>query len=403
MAYYAPSVLSYIALLIISFLFLKKYFSQEAALLVSVAMCAMPNMLEFALQIRMYSLGMLFVTGAFYIVYILGMNTLENGEYGWSKYWLFLTLLNVAAAYTHYFAGVAAAAISVFLLVYLLVKGRDKKKVILNWCVHCAIMMVLYLPWIPVLFKQMSTVGKGYWIGKITEGELHSYPDMLFNIPNELYRDLLIAVYILGLFLFLLHFSKNHQNYWLAGCYIVIMLWLGFGLGYSVLRTPILVSRYMVIILPLFYIPICVCYAKPEGKKYSVAVFTLFVICFVENYETLYDKYVAFNQEFLVSDIENQVSEEDVLFYTDLHEMCIHKAYFPKITCYALEGIDNDEVFHYWPEMIDCNMIESVGEMDDVAGDIWMFNGEYLDAFQECGWQVEAVEVATGTMYRLYR
>ena len=70
-AYYAPSILSYIILLIVTFLFFKKYFSEEAALMVSVALSATPNMFDFALQIRMYSLGMLLVTASFYIVYIL--------------------------------------------------------------------------------------------------------------------------------------------------------------------------------------------------------------------------------------------------------------------------------------------------------------------------------------------
>lgn len=402
-AYYAPSILSYIILLIITFLFFKKYFSEEAALMVSVALSATPNMFDFALQIRMYSLGMLLVTASFYIVYILTKNVLEDNQYSWSKYWLFLAVINVLAAYTHYFAGVAAVSISFFLLFYLGVKGKNKKKVIFNWCIYCALMVILYLPWLSVLIRQMSSVGSGYWIGKLTETELHAFPGILFSMSNDLYGDLLSAAYIIGLFLFLLHFRKNHQNYWLSGCYIVILLWFAFGIGYSVLKTPILVSRYMVVLLPLFWIPICVCYTKEEVKKYSAAFFVLLAVCFINNYEKLYDTYLAYNQESMVSDITSLLSEDDVLFYTNIKEMCIHKAYFPEATCYALKGIDADEVFHYWPEMTGCTMIEDMSEMDVVKGDIWMFNTDCMAQFQECGWQVEEVEVVTGIVYRVYR
>ena len=50
-----------------------------------------------------------------------------------------------------------------------------------------------------------------------------------------------------------------------------------------------------------------------------------------------------------------------------------------------------------------CTMIEDMSEMDVVKGDIWMFNTDCMAQFQECGWQVEEVEVVTGIVYRVYR
>lgn len=402
-AYYLPSILCYLILIIASFIFCRKNFSIESAFLVSVALCSMPNGLDYALEIRMYSLGMLLVTLSFFIVHSILKQASEKNQCVWSKLWLLLAVTNTAAAYTHYFAGAAAVAISVFLLLILFMKYKKRKKTMVYWGIYCLTMFVLYLPWLPVLFRQMSTVGKGYWINPITEAEIHAYPNILFQLSNELYSHLLIGLYIIGFFLFLIHFKKNTENIWLAGCYFVILLWFGFGIGYSVLRTPILYSRYIVLLLPLFWLPICITYAKAEFRQYIVVVFAILFLSFMQNYNTLYEKYSIYNQEREIADLKSNVSENDVLFYSDIKEMCIQKAHFPESVCYAYEGIDSAEVFHYWTEMLDCVMVEDLDELDRVTGSVWVSNSEDVKDFLAHGWKLEVVEVPSGTMNRLYR
>ncbi len=402
-AYYIPSFLCYVALIVITFRFFNKHFSPEAAFMVSAALCSAPNMLETALQIRMYSMAMLFVTASFYTVYELTQNVLQDKVTKWSKYWVRLTVLNVLAAYTHYFAGVAAAAISCFTLIYLLFKKVPVKKLFINWGIHCIAMVLLYLPWIPVLFRQMSNVNKDYWIQPITEAELHSYPNILFTLTNDLYRDLLIVAYLLGFFLFLRQFKRDHQNLWLAGCYSVILMWLGFGIGYSVIKSPILVSRYLVIILPLFWIPVCVSFVKTNIRKYSPLLLVLFALSFIDTYELAYDKYSNMSQEAMITEIQSVISEEDALFYTNVKNLCVQKAFIPDADVYALEGCDKNEIFHYWPEMTGCTMITDASEMNHVTGNIWVFEEKYVSFFEKEGWKSEKFDGEHCTMYRMYR
>lgn len=402
-AYYAPSILCFMSLLILSGLFFKKYFSEKTALFVVVVLCSAPQMLKYALQIRMYSMAMLLITVSFYIVYVMMQHIIEKKDYKWNKYWVALAIVNVLAAYTHYFAGLAAVAISLFLLGYLLYAGSERGRTVINWCIYCAVMIILYLPWLPILFRQLTEVHSDYWIGRVTENVLHSYPDMVVKMPTEEMRLVLIAIYVTGFALFLFHWKKEHQNCWLAGCYIVTGIWFVMGVGYSVIRTPIMHDRYLIPLLPLLWIPICVTCARNAHKYLQMGVLFAFVICFAQNYQDVYNRYNSHYQNDMVARLSYSMGEEDVFFHAYVQDMAIGKAYFPDTEQYMFEGIDKAEVFHSWPELTRCQLIKDAEELNDVQGNIWCMNGEMLGIFEELGWKVETIEFSSGNLYRIHR
>ena len=82
----------------------------------------------------------------------------------------------------------------------------------LTWCLYCGGMIVLYLPWLPVLFRQMSAINGDYWIAPFTLDSLSSYWNLLFNMQPKALRLLLIAFYLIGLFLFFLRFKRDGKN-----------------------------------------------------------------------------------------------------------------------------------------------------------------------------------------------
>ena len=69
--YHIPSLLFYILLLILTALFFSKYFDDRMSLLVTAAFCSLPNMIKYALEIRMYSMSMLLILSGLYISYIM--------------------------------------------------------------------------------------------------------------------------------------------------------------------------------------------------------------------------------------------------------------------------------------------------------------------------------------------
>ena len=403
LAFYLPSVLSFLALLAVTCWFFGKHFSHKTGLFTAAVFCAAPNMLKYAMQLRMYSLAMFLVTLAFYLVYILCKGFEEKG-YQWNKYWTLLVIVNVLAAYTHYFAGVAAVGVSLVLLLFIVLGRKGSwKKGLLNWAIYCGAMLVLYLPWIPTLFRQMSAVNEDYWIGALTENSLHSYPEMIFYSADEQMRLLLIAVYLVGFFLLFMQFEKRFHDMWTVGCYGVVGIWFAFGIGYSVVGSPILVDRYVAILLPLLWIPICVTYAGSAYKYLSVAVIFLFAVCFTQNYESLYNEYAMASQNELVAYLDQNVAEDDIFFHMYVQDLSIGAAYFEENEHYAFHGVDTGQAFHYWEELTDCHMIHDLDELQDIEGTVWCFNGDYLGSFVEEGWIVEPVELVTATVYKIYR
>ena len=69
--YHIPSLLFYILLLILTALFFSKYFDDRMSLLVTAAFCSLPNMIKYALEIRMYSMSMLLILSGLYVSYIM--------------------------------------------------------------------------------------------------------------------------------------------------------------------------------------------------------------------------------------------------------------------------------------------------------------------------------------------
>lgn len=402
-AYYAPSILCFMLLLVAAWFFFKKYFSEKIAIFVIAVLCAAPNMLKYALQIRMYSMAMLLVTISFFLVYSMTRYAIGENIYKWNKYWVILAIINVLAAYTHYFAGLAAVVVSFVLLGYLLYAGKERKRTFLNWCIYCGIMFVLYLPWLFVLLKQLKTVHADYWIKVVTEKELHNYPEMLFEMPTSEMRLILIALYVTGLCVFLFHWKKEHQDIWLAGCYVVVGMWFIIGMGYSVLCTPIMNERYMVPLLPLLWFPICVTFGRRTCKYAQAAILFAFVICFTQNYEKQYDRYSTDEQNEMVTHIEFAMTEKDVMVHSFIQNMAIGAAYFPEMEHYIPEGRDSSEVFHYWPELTDCHMLTNLQDLSTVEGNIWCQGIEFIDKFKEMGWTVEEIPMSDGELYRIYR
>lgn len=120
--------------------------------------------LTYALQIRMYTWAMYFVGLAAIYAY-----RRATGEESRRNQVLFI-LFSVAAAYTHYYALFAVAAINIILLVKV-VHGREK---LLTWLAVGGIQIAAYLPGAAVFLYQVG-LGGADWI-RLT------FPDFCFDL-----------------------------------------------------------------------------------------------------------------------------------------------------------------------------------------------------------------------------
>jgi len=91
------AIFSIILLMIFSIIEIGKLFGQKASLIFIMTLFAFPALLEYSVQVRMYSWALLFVT----INGVVAFDLYSKPE---KKKWITFMLTGLAAAYTHYFA-----------------------------------------------------------------------------------------------------------------------------------------------------------------------------------------------------------------------------------------------------------------------------------------------------------
>ena len=115
---------------------IRKEFGFRTALFFILILGTLPCTMEYAVQARMYTWAILFVT-------LCGLSAYRIATRNKLIDWLGYLLGGVCAAYTHYFAFTAVLWIYGFLFLYLL---NWKRKQLLKWLVATVLSLIAYLP-----------------------------------------------------------------------------------------------------------------------------------------------------------------------------------------------------------------------------------------------------------------
>ncbi|MFI3212195.1 MAG: hypothetical protein R3Y24_02540 [Eubacteriales bacterium] len=118
----------------------------------------MPELLVYGIEIRMYSLVLFFVTAAFYH----GIEILKTDK---NIHWVCFVLYGILTVYTQYFAGLSVIGLYLCLGVWILLYQRNLWK---KWTISIAISIITYIPWLLILYRQVSQVQTSYWIQPLT-------------------------------------------------------------------------------------------------------------------------------------------------------------------------------------------------------------------------------------------
>lgn len=212
---------------------------------------AMPSLSQYTVEIRMYTLAMFFVTAAFLHAYEVVCGVGDSGG-SRKKDWACLTVYGILAAYTHYFAGAAAAMVYLFLLAYLIIKkaAKEEKR---KWFLCVLASVAAYLPWAAVVVRQMAQVKENYWILPLTWRTFGSCVKFLMKPPfgggifQVAAAVVLFAVYVGLLFYGLWKSRKIPAEVFLilSGTGVLAGVVL-FGFAASYLLRPVFIVRYMV-------------------------------------------------------------------------------------------------------------------------------------------------------------
>ena len=165
----------------------------------------------------------------------------------------------MAAAYTHHYALLAVVWIYAILFVRLFFDGKTKLK---SLFLTAAVVAVCYLPWAYGLLRRTVSVARGFWIPELTWDAMKHvlmYPfDYRFGRPEipltsrlALYLTLILILY--ALVMAVVKRPPGYRLVLLAACVFVLTLLSGIAASHII--RPVLIPRYMYVVLGLFLLP----------------------------------------------------------------------------------------------------------------------------------------------------
>lgn len=334
-------------------------------------------LLKYALQIRMYTLGifLLSLTGIYLWRYIN-----SNAKKDRILYLVF----SVLSAYTHYFAFFLVAMMNAFTLVYA-IKNSDVK----TWVKNALAQIIAYIPALCVFIFQISLNGAN-WIKVI-------YPDVIFDtvlhpfigiqLPYYLERGTFgfYAVGISALSLFVFIYSllsigyKNKKDgykapfFALSLCFAVFV----FAITVSIFR-PIYHQRYSVLFTPFWIFAFSFLFAKINRKWLKSAIAVILVICFVifaiplwkQNHEVKDNTY---------SDMIDP-NEADVIVTNDFHSF-VYMIKFKKknMVFYNPWGWTIEDTYTIFGDNL--SFMQDLSGFENFNGKVWACGRETLEFF----------------------
>ena len=296
------SVLPYFVLLLYSVTFIRKRFGIFTGGVFLFCVVAMPQLSGYTVEVRMYSWALLFVTAAFLHGYgaVQGPEDKEDchhgrpfaaaygaadrpkgeegGDSGRTKgmrqklHGAAMACYALAAAYTQYFAAVAAAMVFLYVLLELL--RRDRRR-IREWFLWVAAAAAGYTPWLVALYRQVTAVNANYWILPLSWRTFGGCVKFLMKpaFTNDT-LNVVLAVVMTGIYAavmirqvyFLIKSCHNGRENGAVSSRIVFMLAgpgvlagvILFGFAASMLLRPVFVYRYMIPAMGCFWLSFAV-------------------------------------------------------------------------------------------------------------------------------------------------
>ncbi len=274
--------------------------------------------LFYAIEIRMYTWAVLFVTLA--AIYAFRM---YNGSK--TKDRVLFVIISIASAYTHHFALFAVCAINLVLLYHTLKEKRPMKQ----WWQNAAVQIGCYIPG-AVIFLTQALRGVASWITV-------KFPDVVFDfvsyhllgddlggvmgyksIPYYIFGCLFYLLYILaGVCLWKLTKSEGMPEKQKRALGAVVKVYYGvviFSLHVSLVK-PIYYIRYTVVISGLLFFLMALLISNLKGNGWKAVIVSALVVIFgIQSagiYKNVYDPSANYVRECLDERIQ---SEDDILF-----------------------------------------------------------------------------------------
>ncbi len=321
----------------------RRLFGDAVSFLFILLLGCIPCSMEFAVQVRMYSMALLAVTACG--LYACECYFQKEGMRR-AGCWIGLVVSASAAAWLHYFAFGSVIIIQGFLFLVLLFTKREKLK---KWFLAATVMVVSYLPWIGIFARQVKGVSQSYWIPPITPETIWGYFEWTFGIHKWSWPCLLAVVLSVCAGAAALYGGTKGQRK--DACALLFMavpaLTAVSGVALSLLIRPVYRDQYIFPSIGLFCLFLAIELSHIREKKwafYPILLFALFLgaVQYLETWRqeyksTLTDQTVAFWNE--------HIGEKDIIVYNlEINRFC-YTYYFPEDKLFYVRDVDLEQDF----------------------------------------------------------
>lgn len=362
--YHLVVMLPFLAMLLFAVTIFYKRFGFQTTLTFILFSSVIPCAFEYVLQIRMYSLAMLFVTICFYA----GYEILENNG---KIYWMLFTLCGIGAAYSHYFA--FASVCLIYFFIFCVVIFRNRKDV---WkCATCVLFSIIaYLPWLLTFIKSVERVNEDYWLGTddiptIKECMIYFFGDGIIGIA-------IFTMWIISCIIILwkkVKSEKREQDNKEVMIVIAILVVAGmitFGTVYSYSVRPIFLLRYLYPLVGMVWLTLGISFSKSNKSRILTGLFAIIILVgflpgLIKSYNL--DKSEAIQTNETLQFLNENMKDEDKLV-SNLDQLTwrIFDYYLEGTKYYRLDELDwssikkSDRVFLYYSGEIDSELVDNL-------------------------------------------
>lgn len=389
------SVLAIAILGILGYTHIRKDFGEKTGILFSFLTYFLPIMCTYSQEIRMYSWSCLIVTLMSIYAYRLYKSIKENNNNKIKNLVLF-GIFSIASCYIHYYALVTACLENLLLLIYFIKnakKNKEERKSLINFLIVAGIQIILYIPWLIYLIGQIKHVGGGYWIvvDKInTTVEVLSFQfrrqlDTVFEFNIHTIISLISA---LAMYIYIGYriYKAKKENDDIKPAILSGFVYIGviaIMLLASII-TPILYSRYLMVMTGLYIFTLAYMMEKEEKKVVTIIICIIILILGTwSNIENIKINYDSSNMK-QIEYIKENIQEGDIIVYSNIGNGGVIAAFFPDNKQYFYNGDhwDIEKAYKaYGPGM------ETIYDYNEILknyhGRIWLIDSENMGLWDE--------------------
>lgn len=363
---------------------LSRKFGMAAAVIFQISLGLLPCTMEYAVQVRMYSWGLFFITMG-------GIAAYDAFTRGKKRDWVMFTLMNLAAAYIHNFSFVSACVICGLLFLCIVIKNR---KLLVPWLISAAVMILAYSPWFRVLLKQTDRViNMDYWIQPITWKTVWGYFEWAFDNGIQYSAIMVLILLVTAGIQNLAAIIRSHkkEDIFAMLCWAVPFFTAAGGVTVSLITTPIYYNRYVFPAMGLLCLFFGIALRKASKPFFVTMMF--FLLCYgIGSYrdtfnEEYYSSYIVQTEAFF----EENLGPNDAVVYNFEAYGLIYGYYFDEKQLSYMEDFDlGGDYDNIW---FICTL--NIGEYSPQTLQSYGLKSEYMGHM--------GIEMNEFDVYRIYR